>query len=110
MAEIADATFNGKTGTYQFQVYPNDTAFKAVGAVYVFTKRTVDSSGKGSHALLYIGQTESLADRIPNHDKWPCVKKNGGNCICVHLDHDEASQLRKEADLRAAHGTPCNDR
>ena len=62
MAKIADATFNGKTGTYQFQVYPNDTAFKAVGAVYVFTKRTVDSSGKGSHALLYIGQTEEETD------------------------------------------------
>lgn len=109
VAKIADATFKGKTGTYQFEVYSNDTGFNAVGAVYIFTKRSVDSAGKGSHALLYIGQTDSLSNRIPNHEKWPCVRKNGGNCICVHRDDDEASRLRKEADLLAANDTPCND-
>ena len=109
MAKIADASFKGETGTYQFQVYPTDTTFKAVGAVYIFTKRTVDSAGKGSHTLLYIGQTDSPADRIPDHEKWPCVRKNGGNCICVHVDDDEDSRLSKESDLLAGNDTPCND-
>ena len=109
MSKISDATFSGKTGKYDFQVYSADTTFKAVGALYVFTKRTVDASGKGTHDLLYIGETDSLADRIPNHEKWPCVRRNGVNCICVHRDDGEASRLGKESDLRAGNATPCND-
>lgn len=109
MGKIADATFEGKVGSYRFAVYPADTTFKAVGAVYVFSKRTVGSGGKGTHGLLYIGETDSLADRIPNHEKWPCAKRNGATCVCVHLDESQSSRLEKEADLRAAHSTPCND-
>lgn len=77
MSKIADATFSGESGSYEFEVYSINTPFNAVGAVYIFTKRTVDPSGRGTHAFLYIGQTESLADRIPNHEKWPCLKRNG---------------------------------
>jgi hypothetical protein len=109
MSKIADATFSGKSGSYEFEVYPLNTTFNTVGAVYVFTKRTVDASGRGTHALIYIGQADSLADRIPKHDKWPCVMQNGANCICVHRDDNEQSRLGKETDLRAAFSTPCND-
>lgn len=109
MAKIADATFNGKTGSYSFEVYPADTSFNAVGTVYIFTKRVVGSDGKGTHTLLYIGQTDSLKDRIPNHEKWPCVNRNGCNCICVHRDDSETSRLSKETDLRDGNNTPCND-
>jgi len=109
MAKIANATFNRKNDSYSFEVYPTDETFNAVGAVYIFTERTVDDSGKGSHSLLYIGQTDSLADRIPNHEKWPCVEENGVNCICTHEDDSEDSRLKKEADLLAGHSTPCND-
>jgi hypothetical protein len=109
MPKIADATFNGKSGSYEFEVYPLDTAFNAVGAVYVFTKRTVDASGRGTHALIYIGQTDSLAGRIPNHEKLPCARQHGANYICVHRDDNEQSRLGKKTDLRAAFATPCND-
>ena len=109
MPKIADATFAGKTGKYQFEVYPLDTNFNTVGAVYIFTQRTVDTSGKGSHSFIYIGQTDSLGDRIPNHEKWPCLRRNSANCICVHRDDGEQSRLKKETDLRAANSTSCND-
>lgn len=109
MAKIAGATFKGKTGSYSFEVYPADTTFNSVGAVYIFTKRVVGADGKGTHTLLYIGQTESLKDRIPNHEKWPCAVRNEVNCICVHRDDDEDSCLAKETDLRAANDTLCND-
>ena len=109
MAKIADAMFQGKTGTHSFEVYPINANFNPVAAVYIFTKRTVDASGKGSHEFIYIGQTDSLADRIPNHDKRPCVRRNGANCICVHRDNNERSRLNKETDLRAASNTLCND-
>ena len=109
MSKIADVTFSGKDRKYAFEAYALDTTFNAVGAVYIFTRRLVDRAGKGTHTLLYIGQTDSLADRIPNHEKWPCVNSNGANCICVHCDGNEQSRLKKEADLLAANSTPCND-
>lgn len=109
MGKIADATFKGEKGSYSFEVYPSDTSFNAVGAVYIFTKRVVGTNGKGKHTLLYIGETDSLQDRIPNHEKWSCVTRNGVNCICVHTDDDEKSRLSKETDLRHANNTPCND-
>ena len=109
MAKIADATFKGAKGEYAFEVYPFDQSFNAVGAVYIFTKRAVDSSGKGLHTFLYIGETEDLSSRIPNHEKWPCARRNGVTCICVHLDNNSQSRLAKETDLRAGNTTPCND-
>ncbi len=109
MAKISDVTFSGESGRYAFEVYPINTVFSADGAVYVFSKRTVDPSGKGTHLLLYLGQTDSLKERIPNHEKWPCVIRHGTNCICIHRDNSEESRLEKETDLRAVHSTPCND-
>jgi hypothetical protein len=106
---MTTVTFKGKNSSYKFDVHSSDTTFNAVGAVYIFTKRTVDANNTGSHKALYIGETESLATRIPNHEKWPCVRKHGVNCICVHRDDSERSRLNKETDLRAAYSTPCND-
>ncbi|MFY9227526.1 MAG: hypothetical protein WAQ98_32945 [Blastocatellia bacterium] len=109
MAKIADITFKGKSGSYSFEVYPKNTSFNDVGAVYIFTKRKVSSDKKATHTLLYIGQTDSLKKRIPNHEKWPCVEENGVNCICVHRDDNEKSRLNKETDLRVSNQTPCNE-
>lgn len=108
MSKIADATFRGETGTYNFGVYTTDTVFIDVGAVYIFSKRVVGTDGRGTHTFLYIGETHSLEDRIPYHEKWPCVQRNGVNCICVHQDDNAVSRRAKEADLLAAYKTPCN--
>lgn len=109
MGKIADATFKGKVGTYAFEVYTRDTIFRSVGAVYIFSKRVVGLDGKGTHTFLYIGQTHSLKERIPKHEKLPCVRSHDVNyCICVHRDSDANSRLRKEIDLRAVNWTPCN--
>lgn len=108
MGKIADATFKGETGTYNFGVYTTDTVFIDVGAIYIFSKRVVDSDGRGRHTFLYIGQTSSLEDRIPYHDKWPCAQANGVNCICVHQDDDTNSRLKKEQDLLAVSTPQCN--
>ena len=108
MGKIADATFKGKFGTYAFEVYTTDTVFNSVGAVYIFSKRTIDSEGTGKHMFLYIGQTHSLKDRIPNHEKSNCARNYGINCICVHRDNDANSRLHKELDLLSVNKTPCN--
>jgi len=109
MSQSANATFEGENGSYDFDVYNIDTEFNDIGAVYIFTKRVVDFNGKGKHTFIYIGQTDSLKDRIPNHEKLNCVIRNGGNCICIHRDDDKNSRIAKETDLRAGNNTPCND-
>ena len=109
MGKIADATFKGKTGTYNFGVYTTDTVFIDVGAVYIFSKRVVGSDGRGTHTFLYIGQTSSLERRIPYHPKWPCAWKGGVNCICVHQDDNANSRIAKEADLLIVNNPPCNE-
>lgn len=108
MGKIADATFKGKFGTYAFEVYTTDTVFNSVGGVYIFSKRSIGLDGKGTHMFLYIGQTNSLRDRILNHDRLPCVRRHGVNCICVHRDSDANSRQRKELDLLSVNKTPCN--
>lgn len=110
MGKIADATFSGASGKkYSFGVYALDATFTNIGAVYVFTKRSVDSDGQGTHTLLYIGEAGELGDRLANHEKRPCVELNDGNCTCVHADENDDSRLDKETDLRHANDTPCND-
>ena len=108
MGKIADATFKGKFGTYAFEVYTTDTIFNSVGAVYIFSKRIVGLDGKGTHTFLYIGQTNSLRERISNHERLPCVRRHGVNCICVHRDGDANSRQHKEIDLLSVNKTPCN--
>ena len=108
MSKIADATFAGASGTkYGFTAYTTDTDFENIGAVYIFTKRTVPN-GKGSHKFLYIGETGELKDRISDHEKWPCVERNDCNAICVHAEGDGAERLKIEKDLLDDSNTPCN--
>lgn len=87
---------------YTFDIYANDTNFKDVGAVYIFMQLPRN--------LLYIGQTESLEQRIPNHEKWSCVTNHGVTGIAVHQDENANSRLVKETEIRNAYpDTPCND-
>ena len=109
MGKIADATFNGRIGQYRFGVYTLDTDFKEIGAVYIFTKRTIDATGRGTHDFLYIGETDNLSRPILNDEKWPCLQRNGVTHICVHVEEGAAARFTKKTDLTALHSTPCND-
>lgn len=108
MAKIASAEWKGKSGrSYSFEVYPIGTAFKALGAVYAFTKRIV-TNGVGNHDFIYIGLTNDLSTRFDNHHKDACIEKSGANCISVHLNNTESQRLDIETDLCRLHNPPCN--
>ncbi|MDE2134485.1 MAG: GIY-YIG nuclease family protein [Alphaproteobacteria bacterium] len=109
MGKIATATFSGESGTdYSFNVYTSDTTFKDISAVYIFTKRT-EKDNKGTHELLYIGESDQLGTRIANHEKWDSVNKHGCNCICVHAIDGDKARVKAETDLRNGNITLCND-
>lgn len=112
MAKIEDVIFEGDSGKrYDFIAYTADTTFNDVGAVYIFTKRNLYSDGSYKYTSLYVGQTSSLQDRIPSHEKWPCARKYGVNSICIRLDANVSSRLAIEEDLINWGNSrpPCND-
>jgi predicted GIY-YIG superfamily endonuclease len=110
MARISKVTFHGKSGNaYEFEVWPLNQAFNAVGAVYAITRRYQNATGGYSHDVIYIGQTGDLSTRFDDHHKADCFTRHKANCICTHRDDDEDSRLAKEADLIAAYHPPCND-
>lgn len=109
MAKFGDGTFVGASGSgYTFTAYTLDQAFNPVGAVYVITKRTPKPQGGGNHDFIYIGQTGDLSERFDNHHKAACFKKNGANCICVHVNSNEQQRFKIETDLCRNNVTPCN--
>jgi hypothetical protein len=110
MAKIGTMSVQGKSGTvYAFGPYSIGTDFKALGAVYVITKRTAKLGGSGSHKYLYVDETGDLSTRFNDHHKQECFDEHGANCIGIHLDGSDDSRLSKESDILNAHDWPCND-
>src|SRR5258708_38820954 len=108
MAKISTAEFIGKSGNkYSFDVYHFGQAFNAVGAIYIFTTRTV-TNGAGSHVFAYIGQTGDLSERFDNHHKAVAIKAQNPNCICIHVENNERLRCEIKTDLIAGKRTPCN--
>ncbi len=109
MAKLTTVTFTGTSGaTYGFEVYPWDTGFNAVGAIYLVTKRSRNSGGRFSHTRIYVGQTSDLSERFDNHHQASCFSGHGVNCICVYREDSERQRLQIEADLISNYRPPCN--
>ena len=109
MPKIADYTVAGKSGTkYQFEVYPRNTSWKEVGAVYLLTKRVIGANGKGTHTNIYVGQTGNMAQRHTDHHKEECFDSHGANCTCVLVEPSEPMRLKIESDILQGGKWPCN--
>ncbi len=109
MAKITTITLTGKTGTkYELGVYPRTDSFKALGAVYVQSKRTPKPDGTGTHDMIYVGQTNDLSDRPLNHERKACFDKHGADHLLLYLKSDKQKRINVETDLRQAYDPPCN--
>lgn len=79
-----------------------DTKFKAMGGIYIVTKREyLDRTfpTKATHRCLAIGQTADLAASALTKSELTKLSAQGANCICVHAVADEARRLEIEQDL-----------
>ena len=102
---MATLTLTGNSGTsYEFSVYTYGATFQAVGAVYAIMRR----DDEGRHAVIYIGQTGDLSEKLDGHEKEPCFKTFVANRTCIHEDDYEDSRLQIEADLIGKHSPSCN--
>lgn len=105
---ISSAVFRGKKDRYDFNVFALDENFEAVPAVYIISKRKTDRLKKGHHALICIGETDSISDEIKRHRKGKCVKKHQANVVSILPEANEKKRLKIETDLKAAHAVICN--
>jgi len=85
------------------------TAFRAVPGVYIFCF----PNAEGYWVPVYIGQAESLkdrlTDRLASHHQWESIKACGATHVCTMLvEGGLAKRLEIETDLRHAFKTPCN--
>jgi hypothetical protein len=110
MAKIGTLKLTGASGTvYEFNVYNADVTWKeGLACVYYVSKRTPKEDGGGSHAAIYVGETEDMSARHLDHHKQDCFEKHGYNAISIHQESDARARLRIEADLIKALDPTCN--
>jgi hypothetical protein len=89
---------------YEYEIYPIGTNWNDVPGNYIFARESTTNRWQA----IYIGETESFKDRLPNHNELPCIRRNGGTHIHAHVNRDSRARLDEEADLLANNKTPCN--
>ena len=106
MAHEETVNWPGVSGKeYKYWIYPLDTNFKDEPGNYIFAKLT----SAGQWTPVYIGETQSLRERLPNHEKLPCVSRNRGSHLHVHLTPGgQQARLAEETDLVRKYNPPCN--
>ena len=97
-------TLQGRSGAkYVFELYEWGTSFNAVPGVYTVLRRDTDG-----YAVIYVGQTGDLSERLEDHHKAWCFDRHRRSHIGVRQDSAEKSRLATEADLIANYRPPCN--
>jgi hypothetical protein len=79
-----------------------NTKFKAMGGVYIVTKREcLDRTfpTMATHRCLAIGQTADLSASAFTEAELRKLTTQGANCICVHAQAEEARRVGIEKDL-----------
>ena len=99
-----------KIGNYEFEgPFPIEQTWQVQNrsGVYVILTGTLNNRYK----VLDVGESESLRDRIENHDREDCWRRNrqAGLYVAV-LYCDEQSRMRIEEDLRATFSPVCGVR
>ena len=94
-------TWTGNSGLdYQSEAFPIGTQFNPVSAVYIACRKIPS----GSFEALYVGEAQSLKDRLNsglgNHDGLKRAQNYGATHIAVVQVSGNTERLRVETDLR----------
>lgn len=105
MADIPTIQWPGKSGNkYTYWIYKLGASFKEEGGNYIFAKETEPHTW----IPIYIGQTENLDERLEDHEKAKCAKRNGATHIHSHLNPKKENRLAEETDLIQKWNPICN--
>ena len=104
--ETKEVFFAGVSGRYYpFTIYPFDANLPDIGAVYIFTSAAIH----GQYEPLYIGETDTFTTPILNYEKWLCIVRKKGDCVCIYIEDDTVARLQIKHDLIERHNPPCNN-
>ena len=93
------------SGKYGYFIHPIGTAFEDKPGNYIYAEET----STNRWTPVYIGQTSSLKERLADHDKEACAKKNGATHVHAHINSGgEAVRLAEESDLIRRWEPVCN--
>jgi len=90
---------------YEYEIFPIGTDWNDVSGNYIFARQ----SSPTRWLSVYIGETESFKNRLPNHNELPCIRRNDGTHIHAHINRDSLARLAEETDLLNNNSSPCND-
>ena len=90
---------------YEYWISSMGMAFVDEPGNYIFVKET----SPNNWIPIYIGQTESLKNRLTDYEKVPCVMRYGATNIHAHTTSGgEQARKEEETDLLAKWDPPCN--
>ena len=103
MADTPTAVWAGHT----FYVYaqPGEREWRDVPGVYIMA-----GTANRWWQAHYIGQTESFAARLDEHERWSEAAERGATHIHACVVQDAAQRLAMEAALISAYDPPMNRR
>lgn len=105
--------YGGSRIAYGFYLYPVGTEFIPASAVYMLCRAFVES-GVVKYGALYVGEAESLYDRLNadvaagRHDGYKRAEKHGLSHIGLHFIAGNADRFSIETDLRHGVKPICN--
>jgi len=101
-----DIHWEGQSGrTYGYWIHPLGTTFKDEPGNYIYAKET----SPGRWRPIYAGQTASLGDRLADHEKEACARRNGATHVHAHTSAGgESTRRAEESDLIAKWQPACN--
>ena len=65
--------------------------------------------GGSTRRILYVGETEDIAERFSAHHKKSCFDRDGWTHVCTLKEPDAGRRARIEADLIRSYNPVCND-
>jgi excinuclease UvrABC nuclease subunit len=90
--------------TYEFDVNQHSANWSAVGGVYIFCYITPQNQWRA----LYVGQAESLAERIPTHERWQEAVRLGATHVHARAVQAAATRDAIEQELIQAYQPQLN--
>jgi hypothetical protein len=97
----------GQSGkSYQYEVYPFDSAFQPLPGNYIYARQAED----GSWFPIYIAQTRDLHQRLEGHVRLDDAIANGATHLHAHYcSSGQAARCTEERDLILRWQPVCND-
>lgn len=102
---IGTLVFSGRSGEeYRFEVWPIETRFKPMAAVYFVTKRDAPAGtyNRADHEQIYLGHTTDISKPLGSQAQLAWFNASGANCVCVYAVESEERRAAIKKDLEEA--------